>query len=518
MVAFGIFLGYKMNDKTDGYLISKVEDPEVVSIGKIDEVLKYIGSKYVDETDQNFLEEVAIESILSELDPHSVYIKNEQLGSVSDNMNGSYHGLGLETIQIEDTVIVVRVLPESPAKKAGIKRFDKITAIDTIQITGKRGFTIDKIREMLKARKSAFKLEILRKGKNKFTVSIKADRIKVYNADIHAKIDETTGIIKVNQFSTDTYKEFMTSLDDLTKDGKLKNLMIDLRGNPGGYLPEATKILNQLIVEGDRVVVSTVGRNGNKREYKTNGKAFYDIPNIAVFVDEESASGAEIIAGSLQDWDRGVVIGRKTFGKGLVQEQFTLSDGSAIRLTTAKYYLPSGRNIQRSYKDLDEYEDSNFLRMKDSSLFVDKSVKLDSANAKFRSMAFGRYLSNNDGINPDIFIPLEGSVYDPEFLKFASMAYGFGVYLIANNRITPSKIPADATLLNMFKQYCAKNEPSLGAFPKDQKIQSDLIQRLKQEIVSLYTEDPKKIDYSNDDFVAAAINYFKNPDIARLIK
>ncbi len=518
MVAFGIFLGYKMNDKSDGYLIAKVEDPEVVSIGKMDEVLKYISSKYVDKTDQNFLEDVAIESMLRELDPHSVYIKNDQIGTVSDNMNGSYYGLGLETIQIDDTVIVVRVLPGSPAEKSGIQRFDKITAIDTIQITGKNGYTIDKIREMMKAKKTAFRLGILRKNNKSLTVSIKADKIKVYNADVHAKIDETTGIIKVNQFSTDTYKEFMTSLDDLTKDGKLKNLMIDLRGNPGGYLPEATKILNQLIVEGEKVVVSTVGRNGNKREYKTNGKAFYDIPNIAVFVDEESASGAEIIAGSLQDWDRGVVIGRKTFGKGLVQEQFTLSDGSAIRLTTAKYFLPSGRNIQRSYENMDEYHDSNYLRMKDSSLFVDKSVHLDSANAKYKSLSYGRYLTHNDGINPDIFIPLEGAVYDPDYMKFASIAYGFGVYMIANNKILPSKIPGDALLLSMFKQYCAKNEPEAGEFPKDLEMQASIIQKLKQEIVNIYTDDPKKTDYSNDAFVNAAMNYFKNPGIAKLIK
>ncbi len=519
MVAFGIFLGYKMNDKSDGYLISKVSSEEGSAyIGKVDEVLKFIESKYVDEIDPEELEDIAIETILSDLDPHSVYIKNEMLGSVVDNMNGSYYGLGIETIMQDDTVVIVRILKDSPAEKAGLKRYDKIIKIDSSLVAGKKGNTLDDVRTLLKSKKATFKINIYRSlNKSNFTVNLKSEKIKVYNADIHVKLDETTGLVKINQFSADTYKEFMSSLDDLTKDGKLRNLIIDLRGNPGGYLPEATKIINQLIIEGDKMIVSTVGRSGNKRSYKTNGKAFYDIPNIAILVDEESASGSEIIAGCIQDWDRGVIIGRKTFGKGLVQEQFNLSDGSALRLTTSKYYLPSGRNIQRNYEDPIKYHDSNYQRMKDSTLFVDKTRNLKHSTSEYKSLSYGRFLSKNDGIDPDIFIPLEGDVYEESFIQLSSMIYPFGVKLLSSHTLTDQALNNKVNLYDNFVKYCISKDSTITLNSFKPKYKSLLNNKLVKDLKALKS-DNNTPDYEGDPFVSTAIDYFKNPGIAKLKK
>ncbi|HMP30459.1 MAG TPA: PDZ domain-containing protein, partial [Saprospiraceae bacterium] len=222
MVAIGIFLGYKMNDKADGYLMARVEDGSVASIGKVDEVIKFIQSKYVDDVDESLLEDIAIETILSELDPHSVYIKSDLINNVNEHMNGSYFGLGLETLMQDDTVIVVKVLDNSPAKKSGIQQFDRIISIDTVPVAGKKSLSIDDVRKLLKGTSKSIDLRIQRyPNKKVVNVNIKPSKIKLLNAEVHSFIDETTGIIKVNQFSADTYKEFMQSLDDLTKDSKL---------------------------------------------------------------------------------------------------------------------------------------------------------------------------------------------------------------------------------------------------------------------------------------------------------
>jgi len=283
------------------------------------------------------------------MDPHSVYISPEQIKDINQGMSGFYKGMGIETIYLDDTLRVVKVLGGSPADQAGISYGDMLLTVNDSLLAGQNRDRHEQW-EMLRTKDSGtFKLVVLDRSSKEKEMEVFPKKIKAPNVD-YFEFDGTS-YINILRFSDKTYEGIVDALESLQKEKTIDRLIIDLRNNPGGYLPEATKILNQLFVEDKRLLVYTEDRTKRKTEYNTTGRPFYEINKLAVLVNEGSASASEIIAGALQDWDKAILIGNETFGKGLVQEQFDLSNGGAIRLTTARYYTPSGRSIQRPYND-----------------------------------------------------------------------------------------------------------------------------------------------------------------------
>ena len=352
--------------------------------GRLEEVVRYIDARYVDDIDKDALTEKAIDELLQQLDPHSSFIKSSDVEEVNEQLDGSFGGIGVQFLLIKDTIVVVSPLAGGPSETVGIQPGDKIIEVEDSVIAGKGLHTKELIKLLKGEIGTPVRIGILRKGNSTLLdYTITRDEIPIHSVDIGYKITDDIGYIKINKFSANTYEEFMKALEELVKDNALKNLIIDVRQNPGGYLPQVTRILNQLIAEAGKVMVFTKGRNEGRVDYESHNKNFYRVDNIAVLIDEGSASASEILAGAIQDLDRGIIIGRRSFGKGLVQEQFRLRDGSALRLTVARYYTPSGRSIQKPYqkKNHDSYDADLARRYKNGELFSeDKFIIADTTH------------------------------------------------------------------------------------------------------------------------------------------
>ncbi|MFK7947351.1 MAG: S41 family peptidase [Saprospiraceae bacterium] len=410
ILVIGMLLGFKIQDG-DAQTQSLSGKP-----GSIEELLRLIESKYVDETNREELVETAINNILKELDPHSSYIPAARLQAVNEELDGKFEGVGIQFTVLNDTIFVVTPISGGPADKLGVLTGDKIVMIEDSVVAGIE-ITTDGVIDKLKGKKGS-KVKIgIQRGKNKKIIdyTITRDVIPLYSVDAAYMLNEATGYIKVNRFSGTTYREFMEKLEAMTNDG-LQNLVIDLRGNPGGYLTAATKMLDQLFEER-RLLVYTEGRTYARNNYKSTGRQLFPLDKVAVLIDEGSASASEILAGAVQDHDRGAIIGRRSFGKGLVQEQYDLSDGSALRLTVARYYTPSGRSIQKPYDDMDAYGEEAYNRFKNGELMNQDSVSVGDTT-KFYT-AEGRVVYGGGGIMPDVFIPIDTTLYSNDFYTTA---------------------------------------------------------------------------------------------------
>lgn len=412
MVVLGIMLGYKMNETDDPALIIGVdreESHELAALGRVEEIVRFVESRYVEDVNDSRLVESAISAVLDQLDPHSIYIAPDQLRAINNSMEGKYNGIGIQSFYLDDTVNVISVVPDSPADKAGIIPFDQLIAIGDVQVAG-AGMEFDSISQMLRNGDAVKKLTLHREGQvANLDVQLSAKELPLKSVNAAYMLNEDTGIIQIERFSSQTYKEFMEQLEELVDRQGMKHLIIDVRGNPGGYLPEATNILSQLIREKDRLLVYTEGKNNKKTEYFTTGKPFFNIDKVAILVDEHSASGSEIMAGAIQDTDRGLVIGERTFGKGLVQEQYDLTNGGAIRLTVAKYYTPSGRSIQRPYTDKEAYH--NMTNVPTDSTRID--------TVAYRTMLLGREVYGGGGILPDVITTDNPIEQDPAYYELS---------------------------------------------------------------------------------------------------
>ena len=417
MTAVGsIMLGFQLKKSTD----VPAEEPSIsltnrTEVGKIEEMLRYIEAKYVDDVDREKLMETAISSMLEELDPHSTYIPEDQLKSVNESLEGSFDGIGISFFLLQDTILVVSSIEDGPSEKVGIQKGDKIISINDSIVAG-IGITNADIIELLRGKRgSEVKLGILRKEENDLlSFNVTRDKIPDLSIESAYMIDDNSAYVRISRFSNTTYEEFMKSIEEL-HDAGMKNLIIDVRQNNGGYLSAVTKMVDQLFETGRKLIVYTEGRTQRRNDYKSSGRNFFDINEIVVLVDEGSASASEILAGAIQDWDRGTIIGRRTFGKGLVQEQYKLSDGSALRLTVARYYTPSGRSIQKSYDGLSSEYQNGESRLESGELHSRDSIKIaDSTEYKTAS---GRTVYGGGGIIPDIFVPIDSSIHNSFFIK-----------------------------------------------------------------------------------------------------
>lgn len=372
---------------------------------KINAVLNLIQSEYVDSIDVKDLVEQAIPAIIGNLDPHSYYIPASDIRAENEKLDGSLSGIGVSFFMMNDTANVDQVIPNGPAEKVGMLAGDRIISVNGESIVGGT-LTAEGIRSKIRGEKGTkVRIGVKRNtSKKTLTFTITRDDIPMNTIDVSYMLDDKTGYIKIAQFGKNTYDEFFAALSKLKKDGASRYI-VDLRGNPGGYMEMAILMVNEFLEQGE-LIVYTKGRKEREdiQVWSDDQGSFHDA-QVAVLIDEYSASASEIMAGALQDNDRGLVVGRRSFGKGLVQKQIYLPDSSAIRLTIARYYTPSHRCIQKDYTlgDEDDYSKELYDRYSHGELYSADSIKVDKSKI-FRT-ANGRIVYGGGGIVPDIFVP-----------------------------------------------------------------------------------------------------------------
>lgn len=429
LIAVGMLIAYFFMDNK----------PKIVNQStKFDELLDIIERNYVDTLDFTKIENKAVSNLLATLDPHSIYIPKEDLIQSNEPLEGNFEGIGIEFFISNDTLIVVAPISGGPSELAGIKSGDKIVEINDTIVAGKKISNADVFKKLRGKKGSIVKLGILKPNASKIVeVEIKRNTIQVNSVEKGILISDKTGYIKINSFGEKTYNEFRNELTQLIEKNKIDKLVIDLRQNTGGYLETAVSILDELI-DQNKLLVYTKGRNYNTEKYITKTKGLFEKGKLAILIDEGSASASEIMAGAIQDLDRGVVIGRRSFGKGLVQSQISLSDGSAVRLTVAKYYTASGRNIQKPYKNSQDYEEEILKRYEKGEFFDDKQIQNQDTSIFYT--ASGRKVRGGGGIYPDFFVALDTN-------------YDIHNYSILRSMIPDFIYSNHNQILNLYKNY-----------------------------------------------------------------
>ena len=409
ILASGIYLGYKIQERN----ASKNSFFNRAQTGsKLDYILGLIEAKYVDTVNTNKLYDDAIAKMLEDLDPHSVYLPPMEMEHETEIMSGNFEGIGIEFSIQNDTIQVVTPISGGPSESVGINAGDKIIKINDTLVAG-NGITNEMVMKKLKGAKGTkVNVTMLKSGSRKLiTYTIKRDKIPIYSVDAGFMIDNKTGYIKINRFSQTTYQEFYEKLELLKKAG-IQNLILDLRQNPGGFMDQATAIADEFL-DGNKTIVYTEGRSMPRTYDKARTAGLFEQGKLAILIDEGSASASEIVSGAIQDWDTGILIGRRTFGKGLVQQEFGLGDGSSLRLTIAKYYTPSGRSIQRPYDEgTEDYYNNILMRYKDGEVFNKDSIKQEKKTL-YKTLVKGRTVYGGGGITPDIYIPIDTSMLNP---------------------------------------------------------------------------------------------------------
>ena len=378
---------------------------------KFGRLLRLVDSYYVDSTKIKDLTEKAIVEVLRNLDPHSVYISKEEVEKMNEPLQGNFEGVGISFNVFRDTLMVVTTIPGGPSEKVGLRAGDRIVQVDAKKIAG-IGLKNTDVYDLLRGKKGTkVEMKINRKGEpNLLDFTVIRDKIPINSLDASYMLTENTGYIKLNKFSATTTSEFSDAVIALKASSKLNSLVLDLRGNGGGYLTAAIELADQFLT-ANKLVVYTSGLHAEKREYSSTPQGELEQGKLIVLIDEGSASASEIVSGAIQDWDRGVLIGRRSYGKGLVQQPFPLTDGSMIRLTTAHYYTPSGRCIQKPYTDgVDAYQKDYLHRIEKGELFSKDSV-VQNKTEKFLTKISKRTVYGGGGIMPDLFIPLDTSKY-----------------------------------------------------------------------------------------------------------
>lgn len=399
----GMVIGFRLRENTrTGSSIFKIDKRT-----PLQEVLDLINMKYVDSVSTDTLGNDAITEMLTHLDPHSIYIPAAMLQEVNEDLEGNFQGIGVEFQIIKDTVHVVNVLPKGPSDEAGLKIGDRFVKVGDSLVAGNE-ITTERIKKLLRGPGgSTVKVNMVRNGQPQ-SFTIKRGTIPIPSLDAAYMIDSTTGYIRLNKFSETTYEEFMASLEKL-KEKNLKSLILDLRGNGGGILQEAVQVADEFLSD-DKLIVYTQGTHTDKEMYKAKRDGLFETGKLAVLVDEGSASASEVVAGAIQDWDRGIIIGRRSFGKGLVQEQYQLSDGSGLRLTVSRYYTPSGRSIQKPYvKGREDYNDEVTERFINGEVLKPDSAK--AAHGQVFKTKGGKTVYGGGGITPDVFVAFDTTFF-----------------------------------------------------------------------------------------------------------
>lgn len=495
ILASGIYLGYNIQQsQVYKYFIQ----PTSSSNNPILEVLNLIENKYVEDPELNKNYDDIINKMVSELDPHSYLIPAKDMLAVEEEMMGNFEGIGIEFFIVNDTIQVVTPIPGGPSELLGILSGDQIVKINDTTVAGVKISNDETIKKLKGPKGTKVKVSIQRNGVGGLIdFQIKRDKIPLYSVDAGFKLNDSTGYIKIGRFSGQTYKEFTEKLLAL-KQQNISQLIIDLRQNPGGFLEEAVKIISELL--GDKKeIVYIEGRTVPRQSYYAERDGYFLKGKIAVLIDEGSASASEILAGAIQDWDRGIIVGRRSFGKGLVQQQYDLSNGSALRLTIAKYYTPSGRSIQRPYTkgQGDEYNHDIVDRYENGELFnADDNLALakqDTSN-QYYTLVKKRPVFGGGGIAPDYFVPFDTSYLNAFSLQIFSSGWvqeftydyynknhqQFSAY--KNVEDFNQKFHVSEQLYQAFLNYCIKTKGAKNSHLANADVKREIIVRLKSAL------------------------------------
>ena len=469
-VIFGVLIGSFFNGDASGFTSFSSNAKNELKIKKL---LNYIQRDYVDTVNTDKLLDGAIAQMLNKLDPHSVYIPKENLQAITENMQGNFVGIGVQFRMIKDSITVIQPIQGGPSIKAGIKAGDRILMADNDTLFGKE-ISSGSVPKFLKGKpETKVTLQIYRKSTDSlFTVSITRGKVNIKSVDLAYMINDNLGYIKLDRFARNTYREFKTSLQALKTKG-MTNLILDLRGNGGGFIDIANRIVDEFLEDKKRIVFTKNNKNEITESFATENGIFED-GGVYVLMDENSASASEILAGALQDNDKGTIVGRRSFGKGLVQQEMDLGDGSAVRLTIARYYTPTGRSIQKPYSrngddayasDFQQRVRSGELSNKDSIPVVD-SLRYTTPK--------GKIVYGGGGIIPDVFVPIDTTSYMNNFYFIAITNFAFE-YVDRNRRQIAEKwtletfisdFDSDARVYDKFYAKIKEFNPSI----KTQKI------------------------------------------------
>jgi carboxyl-terminal processing protease len=514
VMVVGMFIGYQLRETSgsSNFLNSSRKT-------SVQEVMDLIRTKYVDAVKIDSINELAIEDLLTHLDPHSVYIPPTDVKAVNEDLMGNFQGIGVEFQMFDDTVNIVNVLKDGPSDKAGVQIGDKIILVnDTVKLAGV-SIKPDAIRKYLRGEdNSKVNITFFRDGQLK-KIEITRGNIPVSTIDAAYMIDDSIGFIRINKFGDKTYEEFMQNLEKLQKKG-MQQLILDLRGNGGGLMNEAVDIADEFL-EGNKLIVYTEGNKAPRYEYKCKRDGLFEKGKLVVLIDETSASASEVLSGALQDWDRATIIGRRTFGKGLVQQQFQLGNGGALRLTVSRYYSPLGRNIQKPYfnKSRKEYNEEIIERYHDGEVVKGDSLK--SKGPAFKTPA-GRTVYGGGGITPDIFVAADTSFLNKQMAgiyKKNSMSKFVYTYFLENKTYFKAFSSVESLILQFvpsekewlrFNDFIKKDSLSLNKVAVEQK--NYILKQIQELMVKqlFKTEGYFEAMNKKDNIVQRGLLAFKN--------
>jgi carboxyl-terminal processing protease len=515
VLVIGIVIGSLIGGNDEAFSIGKLKPADQ----KVQKLIKYINSDYIDDVNTDSILDVAINNILVNLDPHSTYIPASESQAIQENMNGSFVGIGVEFRVFRDTVLVVNTLKGGPSERYGLENGDRILKADNDTLFGKE-ISSEYAMSLLKGESgTAVNLEIYRPSTQEvLKKELVRGSVPIKSVDVSYVLNKEIGYIKINRFSATTFKEFSSALDNVLDNGAQK-LILDLRGNPGGYMRAAKWISNEFLPE-NTLIVYTKDKNGILDESFADGKGRFQQGDVYVLIDERSASASEVVAGALQDNDRAQIVGRRSFGKGLVQQELNLGDGSKVRLTTARYYTPTGRSIQKPYSNGKKaYSNDYFTRIHSGELLDADSIKIDSSLSY--TTPKGKIVFGGGGIVPDYFVPLDTTSYKNwVYAAFRYLPLCEPLFDYADaNRIKLREIGFDP----YFSDFDVNDEVYplfLKAFSEkgfkydDSKLENDLLRdRVKAYLAKLIWSDEQmyQIWDENDDMINEVRSMIEKP-------
>lgn len=490
---------------------------------KIARTFGLVEAFYVDTTNMDMLTEKAIVEILKNLDPHSTYISAKDVKEMNEPLTGNFDGIGVQFNLLRDTIIIIEPTSGGPSEKVGVRAGDRILSIDNEKVTDVKMTTAGVRKRLMGPKGTKVNITVLRRGVTfplEFTII--RDKIPIYSLDASYMLDGQTGYIRLNKFAATTEKEFMDAVEKL-RTQNMENLVLDLRGNGGGYMLAATAIAEKFFTD-QKLLVFLQGRKTPRQDYKSSGDGSLASTRVVVLTDEGSASASEILAGALQDWDRGVVIGRRTFGKGLVQNGFYLTDGSMIRLTIARYYTPTGRSIQRPYEDgYEKYMETFVKRFSNGELVTADSIRMPDS-LKYKTLVNNRTVYGGGGIMPDVFVSIDTSYNTPYFSRLLAknIFNTFALEYFDKNRAElTSQYKTFEEFQNefqitpeMIKTFIAKGEAEGVKFDEDQfnKSREELLLVLKGIIATnmWQTNEYFQVINQNDKVIAEALKIIED--------
>lgn len=446
---------------------------------KLDRTLQMIKGLYVDDVETPKLAETAIRAMLSELDPHSTYLGKDEVKAMNEPLQGNFEGIGISFNMLTDTLYVMEVISGGPSQKVGIMPGDKFMYVNDSLIAGVKKDNRDIVKMLRGPKGTTVDIKVLRRGiSGLLEFRITRDKIPIYSIDASYMADQNTGYIRLSRFGINSFEEFLNAVTDLKNKG-MKDLILDLTGNGGGILQTASDIADQFLGEG-KLIVYTEGKNQPRYDLSATSTGHFETGHLVVLVDEGSASASEIVAGAVQDWDRAVVVGRRTFGKGLVQRQLPLPDGTMIRLTVARYYTPTGRSIQKPYEggNIDEYNRDFFNRIEHGEMLHADSIHFPDS-LKFTTLVKERTVYGGGGIMPDYFVPVD-----------TNSVTGFHRNLIAKgiiNRLAIAQV--DNNRASLLKSY-----PDVGKLKSGYDIPASMTSRMKE------MAKDEKIEWKEDQY------------------